>query len=47
MSRHRVCNCTMGVTSGEGTAYPSGAPEFTPVLVGLALLDLMFYVYVL
>jgi hypothetical protein len=19
-----------GVTSGEGTAYPSGAPEFTP-----------------
>jgi hypothetical protein len=20
----------MGVVSGEGTAYPSGAPEFTP-----------------
>jgi len=20
----------MGVTSGAGTAYPSGAPEFTP-----------------
>ena len=34
MSRHRVCNCTMGVTSGEGTAYPSGAPEFTPSFSG-------------
>ena len=22
---------TTGVTSGAGTAYPSGAPEFTPV----------------
>ena len=21
---------TAGVTSGAGTAYPSGAPEFTP-----------------
>jgi hypothetical protein len=21
---------TMGATSGAGTAYPSGAPEFTP-----------------
>jgi len=30
----------MGVTSGEGTAYPSGAPEFTPFLVGFMLLDL-------
>ena len=35
MSRHRVCNCTMGVTSGEGTAYPSGAPEFTPSFSGI------------
>ena len=28
----RVCNQinTTGVTSGAGTAYPSGAPEFTP-----------------
>ena len=22
---------TMGATSGEGTAYSSGAPEFTPI----------------
>ena len=31
-SRSRVCNWinTMGITSGAGTAYPSGAPEFTP-----------------
>ena len=31
-SNHRVynwCNA-MGATSGAGTAYPSGAPEFTP-----------------
>ena len=29
---HGVCNQinTTGVTSGAGTAYPSGAPEFTP-----------------
>ena len=29
---YRVCNqiITMGATSGAGTAYPSGAPEFTP-----------------
>ena len=32
MTYHRVCNQinTTGVTSGAGTAYPSGAPEFTP-----------------
>ena len=30
----------IGATSGAGTAYPSGAPEFTPVLEGLVLLDL-------
>ena len=39
-------------TSGTGTAYPSGAPEFTTpplhrFLVGFVLLDLQFYVYVL
>jgi len=28
-----------GVTSGAGTADTSGAPEFTPVLVGFMLLD--------
>ena len=29
---HRVCNQinTTGATNGAGTAYPSGAPEFTP-----------------
>ena len=35
---------TTGVTSGAGTTYPSGAPEF---LVGFMLLDLQFYVCVL
>ena len=25
----------MGVTGGEETAYPSGAPEFTPILSGV------------
>jgi hypothetical protein len=28
-SKEKVLN-TMGVTSGAGTAYPSGALEFTP-----------------
>jgi hypothetical protein len=34
---HRLCNKsnTTGVTSGAGTAYPSGAPEFTPVFSGI------------
>jgi hypothetical protein len=29
---YRICNYinTTGDTSGAGTAYPSGAPEFTP-----------------
>ena len=33
MIYHRVCNYInmMGVTSGAGTAYPSGETEFTPV----------------
>jgi len=29
-----TCNTT-GVSSGTGTAYPSGAPEFTPDLSGV------------
>ena len=29
-----------GATSGAGTAYTFGAPEFTPFVVGLVLLDL-------
>ena len=37
MIYHRVCNYinTTGATSGAGTAYPSGTPEFTPVLCGV------------
>ena len=46
MIYHRVCNHsnTKGATSRAGTAYPSGAPEFTPVSVGFVfvLLDLYF-----
>jgi len=32
MTYHRVCNYTntTGATGGTKTAYPSGAPEFTP-----------------
>jgi hypothetical protein len=40
---HRVCNWSnmTGATSGAGTAYPSGAPEFTlGFLLGFVLLDL-------
>ena len=34
---HRGCNQinTTGATSGEGTAYISGTPEFTPVFSGV------------
>ena len=34
---HRVCNKinTTGATSGAGTAYPSGAPEFISVFSGV------------
>ena len=34
----------MGATSGAGTAYPSGAPDFIPILMGFVLLDLKLYV---
>ena len=40
----------MDATSGAGTAYPSGAPEFTPVFSGVCVtrsLFLYFYMYVL
>jgi len=42
----RVFNSnTTGVTSGAGTAYPSGAPEFTPIFSGVPVpLSLVFYV---
>ena len=37
MTYDRVCNTinTTDTTSGAGTAYHSGAPEFTPVLSGI------------
>ena len=37
MTYHQVCNyiSTTGVTSGKGTAYPSGAPVFTPGFSGV------------
>ena len=37
MTYHRVCNKinTTGATSGAVTAYPSGAPEFTPSFSGV------------
>ena len=37
MTNHRVCNKsdTTGATSGAGTAYHSGAPEFTSVFSGV------------
>jgi len=42
MTYYRVCNYinTTGATSGTGTAYPSGALEFTPVFKEFVLLDL-------
>jgi len=37
MTYHRICHKsnTMNVTLREGTAYPPGAPEFTPVFSGV------------
>jgi hypothetical protein len=49
MYMYIVClyDTAISLTSGAETANPSGAPKFIPVLVGFALLDLWFYVYVL
>jgi hypothetical protein len=33
-----------GVTRGTETVYPSGAPKFTPILVGFVFLNLEFSV---
>ena len=47
MTYHRVCNYinTTGVTSGAGTAYPSGVPEFTPGFSGVRVTrSLVLYV---
>jgi len=37
LNYHQVCNYSSmtGVTNEEGTAYPSGATEFTPVFGGV------------
>ena len=32
-------NNTKGVTSGTGTANPSGAPEFTPVFIEIGVVQ--------
>ena len=39
MTYHQVCNQsnTTGSTSGTGTAYPSGAPQFTPIFSGVCV----------
>ena len=46
MTYPRVCNTinTTGTTSGAGTAYPSGTPEFTPGGVRVTR-SLVLYVY--
>ena len=47
MTYHRVCNYinTTGVTSGAGTAYPYGVPEFTPGFSGVRVTrSLVLYV---
>jgi hypothetical protein len=48
MTYHRVCNqiYTTGATSGEGIVFDSGAHRFTPVLVGLLLLDPLFLSFI-
>ena len=45
MTYHRVCNQinTTGVISGAGTAYPLGAPEFTPGFIGVRVTRSLIY----
>jgi len=38
---------TTDATSGAGTAYPSGAPEFIPVFSGVRFTRSSVYVFVL
>jgi len=47
MTYHRVCDWsnTTGATSGAVSAYPSGAPEFTPVFVARSLLLYVMYMF--
>ena len=44
MTYHQVCNKskTTGDTSGAGTAYLSGEPEFTPGFVGIPVVQSSF-----
>ena len=47
MTYHRVCDWinTTGATGGTRTAYPSGAPEFTPCFSGVRVTrSLVLYV---
>ena len=48
MAYHQACNQinTTGVTSGAGTSYPSGEPEFTPSFLQGSCYSI-FYMYVL
>ena len=45
MTYNRLCNKsnTMGATCGAGTAYPSGAPEFTPVFSGVRVVQSLVF----
>ena len=35
-----------GITSGAGTGYPSGAPEFTPGFSGVRVTQSIFHIIV-
>ena len=47
---HGIFNMTMsdraGATSGAGTSFPPGIPDFTSVFLGFALFNFFFYVEV-
>ena len=46
MTYHRICKHINSNVATSGVVNPSGAPEFTPVLVGLLLLNLHFLLFV-
>ena len=43
MSINKVHSIMMGATSGAGTAYPSGAPEFTPGFLGVCVAQYLVF----
>jgi len=47
MTYHRVCNKinTTGTTNGAGTAYPFGAPEFTPSFKWVSCYSIFSFMY--